>query len=408
MNLLTGTEPLQPLADLCLAAAGLGCLYLLIACVAVLRFPKRRSHAAVAPVPVTFLKPLCGVEPGLPDRLNAFCTQEYDPPVQLVCGIADRADAAGEAVFQSGGMKSSGASGRARLSAIDIVIDGRRHGTNLKVSNLINMLSLARHDVLVLSDSDITVGPGYLDGVVAELQRPGIGAVTCLYHGVPAAGIWARQAALAINSHFLPNVVAAVSFGLAQPCFGSTIAIRRDTLAGLGGLQSFADCLADDYAIGEAVRAGGSEVAITPFSVGHVCFQNSFRDLAGQEIRTARTIRSIEPIGYCGTILSHPFPLALAGALFGGGDGLLLAAMALTCRAVLCLCVEQAFGVARQPYWLIPLRELMSFSVFVCSFFGATVTWRGICHRIGSGGRLLTFEAGQGHDADAVPPGPRL
>lgn len=362
-------------------ASGFGCLYLLIACVAVLRFRHDGSKRAARPVPISILKPLQGTEPGLPLRLASFCEQAYGAPVQVICGVQDRADPAIEAV------------NRVAVShpcqSIDLKIDARVHGCNRKISNLANMLELARHDAIVFADSDIEVGPYYLASVVAELQRPGVGAVTCLYHGVPATGRWSRYAALAVNIHFLPNVVTALSLGLTQPCFGSTIAMYRRTLTDIGGLLRFADCLADDNAIGKAVRSIGFDVAIPPFSVGHVCFENSLRDLMAHELRAARTIKNIDPIGYLGSIVAHPLPLALIGVLLGSDDALVLAAIALACRTVLCLCVEHAFGLGRQPYWLIPVRDLISFAVFVASYFGSTVTWRGFSYDVDADGRML-------------------
>ena len=264
--------------------------------------------------------------------------------MQVVCGVQDADDPAIHEVRKLG-------------DAVELAIDPSEHGRNRKVSNLVNMLALARHDILIIADSDIEVGPEYVSDVVGHLQRPGVGAVTCLYHGVAAGGVWSRQAALGINTHFLPNVAAALRFGLARPCFGSTIALRGRALARIGGLQSFADCLADDYAIGDAVRSAGFQVAIPSFSIAHVCFERSLGSLFAHELRSARTLRSIAPIGHFGAIVTHPFPLALIAGLSGGGEGFWLAAVALACRGLLCLCVENAFDLERQPYWLIPFRD---------------------------------------------------
>ena len=113
------------------------------------------------------------------------------------------------------------------------------------------------HEIVIVADSDMRVDPDYLARVVAALEQPGVGAVTCLYHGIGATAPWARLAALGINAHFLPNVVVGLGLGLAHPCFGSTIAFERKTLAEIGGFVGVADCLADDYAIGAALRARG-------------------------------------------------------------------------------------------------------------------------------------------------------
>jgi ceramide glucosyltransferase len=369
-------------AKLLVAVAGLGCLYLLVGCVAVSTFAARRRATACAPVPVTILKPLHGAEPCLSRRLSSFCRQDYGAPVQVICGVQDPAD---PAVAIARLLAASPEAPR-----FDLVIDARAHGSNPKISNLINMMAAAKHDVLVMADSDMEVGPDYLARIVAELQRPGVGAVTCVYHGVPLSGRWSTHAALGINSHFLPNVVTAVTLHLDRPCFGSTIAISRSLLSRIGGLSAFADQLADDYEIGEAVRAAGYEVAIPPFTLGHACFHERLRGLFARELRAARTVRGIAPLGYAGAFVTHPFPLALAGTLLGGEYGLVVAAAALACRFALCICAERAFQLPRQPYWLIPSRDLLSFGVYVWSFFGMRVQWRGSRYRVAADGSLLS------------------
>src|SRR5262249_28076268 len=146
----------------------------------------------------------------------------------------------------------------------------------------------------------------------------------------------------------------------------------------------------DDYEMGQAVRNAGHEVAIPTFTVGHACFHERLRGLFARELRAARTVRSIAPLGYAGALLTHPFPLALLGAALAGHHALFVAAAAVACRAGLCICVERGFGLARQPYWLIPSRDLLSFGVYIWSFFGMEVQWRGARYRVAPGGSLLT------------------
>ena len=367
------------IADVLAAGAALGCLYLLITAVAVWRFPKRQPFTAID-APVTILKPLHGAEPNLSLRVASFCMQNYGGPIQVICGVRDRADPAANEISQIGGPEAK---------RIELIVNPRDHGSNRKISNLANMLPSARHEILVIADSDIEVTPDYLGKVVAQLQRPNVGAVTCLYHGAPGAGAWAQQAALAINSHFLPSIIVALSFGLSQPCFGSTIAMRKRTLVQIGGFKSFANRLADDYAIGAAVRSAGHEVAVTNFSVGHLCSAENFTALLSQELRVARTIKSIEPLGYAGTLITHPFPLALLSGALGGESASALAVLALVCRCVLCSAVEHSFQLSKQPYWLLPFRDALSFVVFALSFCGSAVTWRGAAYRVTSAGDLV-------------------
>jgi ceramide glucosyltransferase len=378
------------IASIFVAGATLGCIYILIAGVLVLRFAGRSRHGAAATLPVTILQPVHGSEPRLLERCAAFCRQDYPGPVQLVFAAHDPADPAIDVIRRLQAMFPE--------QQITVKVDAGEHGANRKVSNVINMMPLARHDIIVMVDSDIEVGPQYLSMLVGELQQPVVGAVTCLYHGLAGTGLWSRLSTIAINTHFLPEAVTALALHLARPCFGATIAMRRETLNRIGGLAAFADCLADDYMIGRAVCSAGLRVAVPGFSVGHVCFETDFKALLGRQLRSARTIRSIDPLGHAGSILTHPFPLALLGALLGGAGALLLPALvlsiaALGCRFVLALCVERAFRLKQQHYWLIPLQEFILFVVYVASFLGATVTWRGRRYRIASDGRLAKVES---------------
>lgn len=371
----------KSLCDICLAGAFLGCVLMLVESAFVLGFAGRRPAAAGPQPPVTVLKPLHGAEPELTTRLAAFCQQDYGGPVQVLCGARDGNGPAANVV-------------RAMQREhpdwpIELHADPRRHGTNRKISNLINMAPRVRYDTLTLSDSDIVVDPTYLRDVAALLAQPRAGAVTALYHGIAGEGVWARLSALAINTHFLPQAITGVALKAAKPCFGATVALRRSMLEKVGGFSRFADELADDYAMGMAVRSAGYDVVIAPFLVGHVCFETSLRQLIRHQIRVARTIKAIDPIGYAGTIITHPWPLALLGMLSGSTAAALLAVAALAARIALCRCVERRFGLPRENYWLVPLYDILAFAAYIASYFGATVYWRGAEYRVATDGTLI-------------------
>ena len=259
---------------------------------------------------------------------------------------------------------------------IGITVDGTAHGANAKISNLINMKATAKHDILIAVDSDILAPPDYLEQVVALLQKPGAGGVSVLYYGESAGSVWSRLGAAWINTHFLPSVMVGMALGMAKPCFGSTIALKRDSLERIGGFEAFADQLADDYAIGAAVRKAGFSVEIGAATVGHVCHEESLRDLLRHQLRWARTIRSIDLPGYLGSFIAHPFGLALFGVAAGSTFCLALAVLAIGLRIGLYRAVERSFKLSRQAYWLAPVTDLIAFGVFVWSFFGTSVTWK--------------------------------
>jgi len=171
----------------CYVAAALGCVYALVAAYAARRFVAAASSTQTTGSPaVTILKPLHGAEPNLYANLARFCVQDYPAPVQIVFGVSDPADPSVEVVRKIVAAFPD--------SDLTLAISSRRHGSNRKISNLVNMASEARHDVLVISDSDIVVDPVYLKNIAASLQQPGVGLVTCLYRGVAAEGAWARLA----------------------------------------------------------------------------------------------------------------------------------------------------------------------------------------------------------------------
>jgi ceramide glucosyltransferase len=361
----------------CYLAALAGSAYALFAVWAARSFVRTPRPMALANCsPVTILKPLHGAEPDLYANLASFCRQEYSAPVQVVFGLGDPADPAAAVVR--------------RLIAdfpdrdLELVISTRRHGANAKVSNLINMLPAARHETILIADSDIVVRSDYLTNVAANLGQPGVGLVTCLYRGVSATGIWSRLAAAGIDYQFLPNVLAGLKLGLATPCFGSTIALTKTTLTKLGGLQSVADQLADDYALGMAARRAGLHVAIAPFIVTHVCVEQSLRELLLHDMRWARTIRAVDPLGFAGLAVTYAVPLALLGFLLGGfAPAALVVAVALACRFALQAELHRLFrlgngwSISQGNFWLGPIRDMLSFVVFIASFFGRRVEWRG-------------------------------
>ncbi len=336
---------------------------------------RKFGEPATLPLPpfpaVTLLKPLYGAEPGLEDALASFLEQTYGGPLQIVFGLHDSDDPALLVIERL----------KVRFPDRDIatVIDPTIHGPNRKVSNLINMMSTAKHDVLVLADSDIKVPPNYLSAVTADLGRAGVGVVSCLYSGQGAGDFWPHLAAMGVSYQFLPNAIFGIATGMEHPCFGSTIGLRRETLETIGGFSAFVGYLADDFEIGRAVRAIGNSIAYSRMVLAHRCTESNLSELADHELRWARTIRILNPAGHLGSIVTHPLPLALAGALILGFPPIAWAAIAMVVVARLFLKarIDDITGVQAGSAWLLPVRDLLSFGVFLTSLFGGTVNWRG-------------------------------
>jgi ceramide glucosyltransferase len=375
---------------ICTALATIGCVYALFAAVCVRRWGRRPQPAGGAPFPsVSILKPLCGAEPGLRANLLSFMQQDYAGAVEIVFGVQDPADPAVGIVEDLIAGHVASKEGGQGAAILRLLVDATVHGPNRKVSNLANLARVASGDVIVVADSDMRVGRGYLAAVIGALQTPGVGVVTCLYRGLPLGGRWSSLAGMAIDHHFLPSVLVGLQLGIATPCFGSTLALERATLVRIGGFEAFAGYLADDYAIGAAVRTLGTAVAIPPMVLDHICSQERLTALLAHELRWARTIRRVDPWGYAGLIVTHAVPFGLMALLLAPGGasvGVFMAALA--CRRALQIQVDRVLGRSLYGPWWGPLRDALSFAVFVASFWSGTVSWRGRSYRVRRDGTL--------------------
>ncbi len=365
------------------SACGLAGAGYAIACVfAANRFARATMPGEAPPVPVSILKPLYGAEADLAENLESFCRQDYGGAVQLLFGVQTGDHAAHNIAAQVKAMHPE--------LDIAIVTGTARPGTNPKICNLINTIPAAKHHWLAISDSDIRVAPQYLGTIMAAAQWPGTGAVTCCYTGrTSVPGLWARLSAMGINQHFLPDVLFSLAYNLAAPCFGSTIALNRRVLTEIGGLQAFADRLADDYEIGRAVRARGYAIAVPPLMVAHSCSETTASALIRHELRWARTIRLINPPGFFGSIVTHALPMSLIGCLLLNFSAVPLAILAVSLAARLWLAVHiNTRFSTRDAIWLVPVRDLLSFAVFFGALFASRVEWRGARFRVSSAGAM--------------------
>jgi ceramide glucosyltransferase len=356
-------------------ACGFGLAATLSGAATALRFARRSAPPATQRPPVSILKPLCGDEPLLEEALASFCRLSY-PEFQLVLGVQDPRDPALAVVARV----------RQRFPDSDIVVvtDPVVHGPNRKVSNLINMFPMARHDLLVFADSDLHVAPDYLQLVVDALLQPGVGLVTTVSTGLPARPSFASTlGSMQISHCFLPSVLLSRLVGR-QDCLGTTMALHRRTLTVAGGLSGLLQHLADDHVLGRRVRAQGLSVTLAQTITATSVTETTLGALWEHELRWARTIGALEPLPFLASALQYPlFWAAIAVLLSNGGRWFaLLFAVAWVLRAVGQYGVDRA--VRRSPghrpqrrAWLLPIRDLLSVSVIVASFCGDRVRWRG-------------------------------
>jgi ceramide glucosyltransferase len=344
-----------------------------------------RGAAAGSFLPsVTVLKPVCGADPELYRCLRSFCLQNF-PAFQLIFGVRDAADPA-VAVIE-------------RLIAefpdrdLTLVVDARIHGTNLKVSNLVNMYRAAKHDLIVVSDSDAIVERDCLAQLVAPLAAAAVGAVTSLYRGSPLAGFASRLGALYINDCFLSSAMVDAGMRDIAYCFGPLTAVRREALDAAGGFDRLAFHLADDFLLGRRIAAAGYRVLLSDCIVDVVVAETP-RSLFPHELRWARTVRTLKPFEHALSLVTHPLPVllllfALSPTVWAGS----MIALALALRIALHCVMARRFSSDRtmRP-WLVPIRECLCFAVWVASFLGSGVRWREQRFAIGPGGTLVARE----------------
>jgi ceramide glucosyltransferase len=360
------------------ACLTIGATYSLLSLVAVLVWRTQTVRLAPSSAqrpPVTILKPLCGDEPHLYAHLRSFCTQEY-PQYQIVFGVHDATDPALAVVSRLIDEFPS--------ASIDVVVNSRQHGDNLKNSNLMNMLEVARHDVLIVADSDAQVGADYLGIVTAPLLKSDVGLVTCIYRSVPTSSVWSRLGAMYINEWFMPSVLVAWLFGHQSYASGQTLCLRRETLSAIGGLRNITSHLADDYRLGELVRGVGLKIELSRYEIDAGHHEPTLRALMRHQLRWMRTLRVLRPASFCFIFLTFSLPLTLVGllllAIIAGIGPMAWQLAGSTVFAQLLLHLAYRVRGDRgmlADLALVPARDLLLCLVWWQSFFTSHVTWRG-------------------------------
>jgi ceramide glucosyltransferase len=344
--------------------------------------------------PVSILKPLKGVDVDLETNLASFFDLDY-PAYEIVFGVEDPADGALEVARR--------VSDRFPEIPVRFVAGGPSVGYNPKVNNLANILGEARHEHLLISDSNVIVMPDMLTDMMAHLARPGVGLVTSFIRGTGGRGLGGALESLQLNT-FVMGGVATVSGAFGRVCaVGKSMLFRRRDLDRIGGFGRLGRFLAEDQVCGEELRALGLEVVVCPRPVDNVLGRLSVRSFAGRHLRWARIRRRISPLGYAGEVLTNPVAPSLALLLVDPGP--LSAALAAATVAVVsttAYAAERALGVPRRAFLYPPLEVLRGLAVtalWPVPFLSSSVAWRGRRYRVGRR-TLLVPRAGRCPEPD--------
>jgi ceramide glucosyltransferase len=369
------------IATTALAVAGMGYFLASIVAARVYLHETRAPRGEFSPG-VSMLKSLKGLDPGMMDAFRSHCRQSYAGDYELLFGVGSLDDPAVGAVREL--------QAEFPERPILLVECKERLGANGKVSTLVQLANLARHDFLLINDSDISVGPRYLERVMSCFAPMGrdagklqIGLVTALYRGGAHGTLPSRLEALAIATEFVPGVLLSKLLeGGLHYALGSTLAVRREALEKAGGLLPLVDYLADDYELGARVTKAGYRIALSPEVVETSVPAYDWRRFCAHQLRWLRTVREARPGGYVGLMLTHGLCWAMVNVVASGLSlwSLWLLALSFFLRQAQAMTVGAPVLGDHEVLpnlWLLPARDAIAMGLWVAGFAGDTITWRG-------------------------------
>lgn len=360
-----------------------GAIYSVLSIFAALRFLAARRSGSPVLEPISILKPLAGLDPGLESNLRACFEQDY-PAFEILFAARDDDDPSIAIVEK---LRREYPDVPSRL-----LITGEPPYPNAKVFSLDRMLAAAGNDLVVMSDSDIRIDRRLLRTVAAEFQDPELGIATCPYRAVAGSSFWSRIEAIGMNTDFLAGILVARILEGMQFAVGPTIAARRSALASIGGFDRLKDYLAEDFVMGKFAAEAGHGVILSSAVVEHHIGSGNFRNNAAHRLRWARSTRRSRPWGYVGQLFTMPLPLAIA--LVAANTGywpFALAAIAI--RFTAAYVISARVLQVRLNWLFLPLEDLAVFCFWVAGFFGKTILWRGRRYKLHSDGRFELMAA---------------
>jgi ceramide glucosyltransferase len=353
-------------------------IYSLLSILAAVRFLATRRPATSELEPISILKPLAGLDPGLESNLRTCFEQDY-PAFEILFAARDADDPSIEIVE------------RLRLEypnvPTSLLITGEPPYPNAKVFSLDLMLSAAGNDLVVMSDSDIRIHRQLLRTVAGEFQDRNLGVATCPYRAVAGPSFWSRMEATGMNTDFLSGILVARMLEGMQFAVGPTIAARRSALASIGGFERLKDYLAEDFVMGKFAAEAGHGVILSSAVVEHHIGSTDFIRNAAHRLRWARSTRRSRPWGYAGQLFTMPLPLAIA-LVAACVDYWPLALAAIGIRFVAAYVISARVLHAKLNWLFLPLEDLAVFCFWIAGFFGKTIIWRGRRYKLHSDGRF--------------------
>ena len=372
------------------ALALLSCALALWQWLAARRFPlhRRITDASFAPA-VAVLKPLKGIDETTAASLDSWFNQNYTGLTQILFGVADASDPVCKIVRELI-EKNPGRDAQ-------LVVCGESMGTNGKISTLIQLERLAKHELILISDADVRVPPDFLVNAVTPLRDDKTALVNFFYRLANPATLAMRWEAVAINADFWSQVLQAASLKPLDFALGAAMLVRRQALAGIGGFNSLANCLADDYHLGHRIAEKGHRLALSPVVVECWDAPMNWREVWRHQLRWARTIRGCRPLPYFLSILSNatlwPLLWLVVSLISRATPGPALAAIAcLLIRICLAQNLQRRFTPERHlvsPSWLVPVKDLLQVALWLGAFMGNTVEWRGQRMKLHRDGTLI-------------------
>ena len=381
---------------ICLIPIISGCIYLILSVWTIRNFLRKTTTDINTTEkfhpPVTVLKPIRGIEKNLKSNLHTITVQDW-PEYQIIYSVQDPQDSALPILNQLQAEVDN--------QKISVVIDNKDAGANGKVNNLLGAIAQAYHQIIIISDSDTNLKPDYIKNIISPLSNPNVGAVCTLFKVKSAQRWFEKMELLTINADFIPSVIFAAVTGASNACLGPSIAISRSTLQELGGLESLADYLVEDYELGRRVWTSGKKMVLLPYTIDVTVDLKNWQEWWTHQVYWDQNTYLARPWPFIATILIRAVPFAILFAIVRMGDLLGLGVLGFTLALRLFsagITLKELKDVEGfQSLYLLPLRDTFGLIFWFLALTKRTVVWRGVKYKLVDHGKMVPVSKGVGN-----------